>query len=138
MKRLNESTRALLAVVSTFVIGFVVGCGADRTLLNPPSYAAAHSAQRDVARHHDEVLAALRTELQLSDEQDARVRDILASRQTEVQEAWEQVHANLQRAMQQTTAEIETVLDSAQVQRFRGWIAERHGPGHATHLRRGH
>jgi hypothetical protein len=138
MNRLTESTRALLAVVSTFVIGFVVGCGADRTVLNPPSYAAAHSTQRDVARHHDEVLAALRTELRLSDEQYERVRAILASRQTEVQEAWEQVHANLQRAMHQTTAEIETVLDSAQVQEFRAWIAQRHGPGHASYLRRGH
>lgn len=138
MIRLNESTRALLAVASTFVIGFVIGCGADRTLLNPPSYAAASSTQHDVARHHDDVLSELRTELRLSDEQYARVREIFAARQTEIEEAWKQVHANLQRAMQQTTAEIETVLDSAQVQRLRAWIAERHGPTHASHPRREH
>lgn len=138
MKRLNESTRAILAVVSTFVIGFVVGCGTDRTLLNPPSYAAARSTQTDVARHHEEALAELRSELRLSDGQYARVREIFAARQDEIEGAWEQVHANLQRAMQQTTAEIETVLDPGQVQRLRAWIAKRHGPSHASHPRREH
>jgi len=138
MIRLNESARALLAVVSTFVMGFVVGCGADRTLLNPPSYAAARSTPRDVARHHDEVLAELRTELRLSAEQSARVRELFAARQAELEATWEQVHANLRRAMQQTTAEIETVLDPAQVQRLRAWIAARHGPGHASHPRAEH
>lgn len=138
MKSLNESTRALLAVVSTFTMGFVVGCGADRTLLNPPSYAAARSSERDVAQHHDAVLAELRTELRLSPEQYARVQQIFAARQAEMETAWQQVHANLQHTMQQTTTEIEAVLDPTQVQRFRAWIAERHGPGHASHPRRDH
>lgn len=138
MKRLNESTRAILAVASTFVMGFVVGCGADRTLLTPPSYAAARSTHYDAARHHDEVLAELRTELRLSDEQYARVQKIFAARQAEIESAWEQVHANLKHAMQQTTTEIEIVLDSTQVQQFRAWIAKRHGPDHATHRAREH
>lgn len=138
MKRLNEPTRAVLAVISTFVMGFVVGCGADRTLLNPPSYAAARSTQSDVARHHDEVLAELRTELRLSDAQYARVQQIFTARQGDMEAAWEQVHANLQHAMQQTTAEIEAVLEPQQVQQFRAWIAERHGPDHASRSHREH
>jgi hypothetical protein len=40
--------------------------------------------------------------------------------------------------MQQTTAEIETVLDPAQVQRLRAWIAKRHGPSHGSRPRREH
>lgn len=138
MIRLNESARALLAVVSTFVIGFVVGCGADRTVLSPPANAAARSTQNDMARHHDEVLSELRTELGLSAEQYARVQAIFKGRQAEMDAAWEQIHTNLQHTMQQTTAEIETVLDPAQVQRFRAWVAERHGPTHGSHSRREH
>lgn len=138
MIRVNEPARALLAVVSTFVIGFVVGCGADRAILSPPTAALARSAQHDAARHHDEVLGELRTELGLSADQYARVQEIFKARQAEIDAAWEQVHANLERAMQQTTAEIETVLEPAQVQRLRAWIAERHGPTHGSHSRREH
>ncbi len=133
MRRLNESSRALLAIASTFVIGVVVGCGADRTLFSSPSYAAARSTQRDVARHHDEVLAALRTELRLTDVQYAQVRKIFAARQTEMDAAWKQIHANVAQAMRQTTAQIEAVLDPAQAQQFRAWIAERHGSSQADH-----
>jgi len=138
MIRLNESTRALLAVGSTFVMGFVVGCGADRTLLSAPSYAASSSTRQDVARHHDEVLAELRTELRLSDQQFARVQQIFKARQGQIETAWQQVHADMQRAMQQTTAEIETVLDSTQVQELHAWIAARHGSTHGAHVRTDH
>src|SRR5207247_10532588 len=66
-------------------------------------------------------------------EQSRRVQEIFAAHQGEMEAAWTQVHANLQRAMQQATTEIETVLDSAQVERLHAWLAERHGPiaGHA-------
>ena len=47
--------------------------------------------------------------------------------QGEIQEAWAQVHANLQRAMQRTTTDIEAVLDSAQTERLQVWLAQRHG-----------
>jgi hypothetical protein len=138
MIRLNESTRALLAVGSTFVMGFIVGCGADRTLLSAPSYAASSSTRQDVARHHDEVLAELRTELGLSDKQYARVQEIFKARQGQIEAAWQQVHADMERAMQQTTAEIETVLDSTQVQKLHAWIAARHGSTHGVHVRTDH
>lgn len=118
MIRLTDSARASLAVLSTFVIGIVVGCGVDRTLL---------SAQQSGLRDHEEVLAELTIELRLTPEQTARVQQIFRARQTEIDAAWAQVHENLRRAMQQTTAEIETVLDSAQVQRLRAWIEQRHG-----------
>ncbi len=135
MIRFNDSARALLAVAATFVMGIVVGCGLDRNILSPPSYAAAGAAQHDVARHHEEVLAELRTELRLSPEQAARVQQIFTARQAAIDTAWAQVHANLQRAMQQTTIEIETVLDSTQIERLHAWIAKRHGPTHGDAVR---
>ena len=129
MIRLTESAPALLAVLSIFVIGAVAGVVVDRTMLIPAhADAAAAGVRRGVPRHQDEVLAELRTELGLSAEQSARVQEIFAAHQGQMEEAWAQVHANLQRAMQQTTAEIETVLDSAQVERLHAWLAERHGP----------
>jgi hypothetical protein len=73
--------------------------------------------------------------LDLSAEQSVRVKQIFAARQGEVEQAWTEVHANLQRAMQRTTTEIEAVLDSAQVERLHDWLAARHagtpdhGPG---------
>ena len=127
MIRLTDSTRALLALASTLIIGIVIGCGVDRTILSPPAYARANTTQHAQFPHHDEVLAELRAELKLSDEQAAKVQEIFGAHQTEIEAAWAQVHENLQRAMQKTTAEIETVLDSAQVQRLHAWIAERHG-----------
>lgn len=132
MIRLTDSSRALLAGVSIFVIGLVGGCALDRTILAPPASAAATATQYG-PRHHEEVLAELGSKLGLSTEQAARVREIFAQRQPEIEAAWTQVHANLQHAMQQTTSEIETVLDSAQVERLHAWLAERHGPsrGHA-------
>ena len=128
MIRLTDSARALLAVVSIFVLGIVVGCGLDRTILTSPTYAAAAGDQHGAARHHDEVLAELRAELGLSAEQSARVQEIFAAHQGQMEAAWAQVHANVQRAMQETTTEIETVLDSAQVERLHAWLAKRHGP----------
>ncbi len=90
----------------------------DRTLLIPTD-------ARGVRRHHDEVLAELSAELGLSADQSARVREIFARHHPERATAWAHAHANVQRAMQATT-EIETVLDSAQIERLHRWLAERH------------
>lgn len=125
MIRLTDSVRALLAVLSIFLLGAVGGVVLDRTMLIP---AHADAVAAGVPRHHDEVLAELRAELGLSVEQSARVQEIFAARQGEIEAAWKEVHANLQRAMQQATSEIETVLDTAQIERLHGWLAERHGP----------
>lgn len=130
MIRLPDAARVSLAGLSIFVTGVVVGCAADRSILNPPSYAAARNPTVDVRDHHEAVLAELRTELALSPEQATRVEEIFSARQAEVEAAWAQVHANLQRAMQQTTSEIESVLDASQVARLRAWMAERHGKSH--------
>jgi hypothetical protein len=127
MIRLTDSTRAGLAILATFVIGLVVGCGVDRTMLTSPSFAVASNAQSSSLQHHQEVLAELSTELKLSPEQTARVQQIFQDRQAEIEAAWAQVHKDLERAMQRTTAEIETVLDSTQVQQLHAWIAARHG-----------
>ncbi|MBI4500523.1 MAG: hypothetical protein HY700_05120 [Gemmatimonadetes bacterium] len=129
MIRITESARALLAVLSIFVIGTVAGVVVDRTMLIPThADATAAGVRGGVPRHHDEVLAELRAELGLSAAQSRRVQEIFAARQGQMEAAWTQVHANLQRAMQQTTTEIEAVLDSAQVERLHAWVAERHGP----------
>lgn len=85
------------------------------------------------SRHHDEVLAELRAELGLSAEQARRVQEIFAARHGEIEAAWRVVHANVEHAMRETTREIETVLDSAQIERLRAWLAARHArtPDHA-------
>jgi hypothetical protein len=133
MIRLTDSTRALLAVVSVFVMGAVVGVVLDRSILIPANADARAAGIRHDARRNHEVLAELRAELGLSAEQSARVAEILAGRQGEMEAVWTELHANVRRAMQEATREIETVLDSAQVERLRVWLAERHRPvsGHA-------
>lgn len=137
MIRLTESARALLAVLSIFVMGVVVGCGLDRTLLAPTADAAAANVGRSAPRHHEQVLAELRAELGLSAEQATRVQEIFAAHQAEVEQAWAKVHANLQHAMQQATTEIEALLDSAQTERLHAWLAQRHGPT-SGHMPRRH
>lgn len=122
MIRLTDSARALLAGFSILLLGAVVGVALDRTMLMP-----AHAAAARVPRHHEEVLAELRAELGLTAEQSARVQKIFAVHQGEITQAWSKVHADLQHAIQETTKEIETVLDSAQIERLHAWLAQRHG-----------
>lgn len=124
MIRLTDSIRALLAGLSIFLLGAVAGAVLDRTVLLP-GYAGAVAA--DTPRHHDEVLAELGAELGLSAEQSARVQEIFAAHHGDVEVAWAEIHANLRRATQQATSEIEAVLDSAQIERLHAWLAKRHG-----------
>ena len=134
MIRLTNSARALLAVLSIFLMGAVAGVVLDRTMLTPThADAAATGGRHGGPRDRDAVLAELRTELGLSTEQTARVQEIFAAQQGEIEAAWAEVHASLQRAMRETTTEIETVLDSAQVERLHAWLAARHAqfPDHA-------
>lgn len=130
MIRLTHSARALLAALSIFLLGAVAGVTLDRTMLIPPR---ADAGAAGVSRHHDDVLAELRAELGLSAEQATRVQEIFAARHDAIQEAWRLVHADVERAMRETTTEIETVLDSAQVERLHAWLAARHArtPDHA-------
>jgi hypothetical protein len=74
------------------------------------------------------VLTELRAKLSLSADQSARVREIFARHHAEREAARAQVHANVRRAMEEATTEIETVLDSTQIKRLHAWLAERHGP----------
>lgn len=130
MIRLTDSVRALLAGLSIFLLGAVASVVLDRTMLVK---AHTDAGAAGVSRHHDEVLAELRAELRLSAEQATRVQEILAARHGEIEEAWRVVHANVERAMRETTTEIETVLDSAQIERLHAWLAARHArtPDHA-------
>ena len=114
--------RALLLIAT--VLACDTGTGVER---------AAPSAVQDavaagVSRHHDEVLAELGAKLGLSAEQAARVQEIYARHHAEREAAGAQGHAQFQRTMQKATTEIETVLDSAQIERLHAWLAERHGP----------
>ena len=126
MMPLPPSARTLIAVLAVFLLGAVAGLVLDRTLLLP-AHAGAASTGPGGPRSHDQVLAELRTTLELSPEQSLRVQEIFASHQGELETAWAAVHANLRRAMQETTREIEAELDSAQVERLHAWLAQRHG-----------
>ncbi len=134
MIRLSESARAVIALCSIFLLGAVGGVVLDRTLLIPPHADAAAYRIRPV--DHDAVLAELRTELGLSDEQSTQVREVFARHHSEIEQTWAEVHASVQRAMRTTTTELEGVLDSAQVERLHAWLARRHGqpPGSAPGL----
>ncbi len=103
----------------------VTGAVQDPTILLP---AHADAVAAGAPRHHDGMLTELRAKLSLSADQYARVREILARHHAEREAARAQVHANLQRAMQEATAEIETVLDSTQIKRLHAWLADGHGP----------
>lgn len=128
MIRLPDYIRTLLAVLSIFLLGAVAGVAVDRTMLIPDhAHAVAVGVRGGGPRDHDEVLAELRAELGLSPEQSAQVEEILAARHGEMEAAWAEIHANLRRATQQATSEIEAVLDSAQIERLHEWLAERHG-----------
>lgn len=127
MIRITDPAKALLAVLSIFVMGVAVGCGLDRTILAPPAGAAVAGVRHGEPRHHDEVLAELRVKLGLSAEQSASVQKVFAAHQDDVEEAWAEVHAKLGDAMQETTTEIEGVLDAAQIEQLHAWLAERHG-----------
>lgn len=127
MIRLTDHARALLAVLSVFVMGIVAGCTLDRTILAPPNAATAAEHSR-VPRDHDAVLAELVAELGLSAEQSAQVGEIFAGHHGELETTWAKVHASLDHAMRNATTEIEAVLDSAQVERLHAWLAKRHGP----------
>lgn len=127
MIRLTNSARALLAVLSIFVMGLAVGCTLDRTILAPSANAVAAGVRSDPTRHHAEVLAELKARLGLAAEQAVAVEKIFEARQGEMEERWAEVHAKLQDTMQRTTTEIEAVLDSEQIAGFHAWLAERHG-----------
>lgn len=137
MSRLTHSVRLSLAVLSIFILGAVAGVALDRIMLTPArASAATGGGQHGGPGDHDAVLAELRSELRLSDQQSARVQQIFAKHQGEIEAAWADVHASLQHAIQGATTEMEAVLDSAQIERLHAWLAKRHGltashaPGH--------
>ena len=133
MIRLPDSVRALLAVASVFVVGVVAGCALDRTILAPPTDAVAAGTRQGGPRHHDQVLDELRAKLGLSAEQSTLVQKIFAAHQANVEAAWAEVHASLQRTLHGVTTEIEAVLDSTQIERLHVWLDARHArtPDHA-------
>lgn len=128
MTRMTDSARAVLAGLSIFLIGTVAGVGLDRAVLIPAlGHATAAGAGHRVPRDHDEVLADLSGYLGLTAEQSTRVREIFSQHQAEIDGAWAQVHRDLERAIDDATTDIETVLDADQVQRLHAWLAEHHG-----------
>lgn len=137
MIRVNESTRALLAAASVFLIGAVAGVTLDRLILIPHNvHAASAPAHGAMVRSHDQVLTELDEELGLTPGQAESVRAIFAEHQAEIDRAWNQVHEDLLRTIGAATTEVEGVLDDEQIRRLHAWLTEHHGPvpGHA----RGH
>lgn len=127
MIRKSDSTRAILAGLAILLIGTVAGVGLDRTILIPAAaHASAAAAQHRIPQDHDEVLASLSTHLELTPPQSAQVREILSKHQAAIDEAWAQVHQDLQAAFAGVTTDVEALLDAEQVQRLHAWLAERH------------
>ena len=126
--------KAFCFVLIATALACDTGDGVDRAVTSSVqdratlTRAHADAASADVRRHHDEVLAELGAKLGLSAEQAARVQEIFARHHAEREAAGAQGHAQFQRTMQKATTEIETVLDSAQIERLHAWLAEHHGP----------
>lgn len=130
MRSLSDSARVSLTLLSMLLLGAVAGVGVDRAILMP---AGADAVDGSALRGHETVLAALQAELKLSDDQLARVGEVFARHQSDIEEAWEQVHETLDLAIEEATTEIEAVLDSAQIERLHAWLERHHGsiPQHA-------
>jgi hypothetical protein len=130
MRSLSNSARVSLTLLSMLILGTVAGVGVDRAILIP---ARAEAVGGSAPGGHETVLAALQAELSLSDDQLARVGEVFASHQSDIEEAWKQVHETLDVAIAEATIEVEAVLDSAQIERLHVWLARQHGsvPQHA-------
>jgi len=126
----SDAVRVSLALLSTLLLGAVAGVAIDRAVLIP---AGGYAVDASTPARHEAVLVELQNELDLSDEQLARVGETFASHQSDIEEAWEQVHETLDVAIAEATIEVEAVLDSAQIQRLHAWLARHHGsvPQHA-------
>ncbi len=124
---------ALLGAFSILVMGVVAGVALDRVVLIP-RHAMSSPVGRPLATpmDHEEVLAELVSELDLTDEQAGQVHGIFARHQPTVDRAWETARSALLAAIASATAEIDRILDADQRERMHEWLEVRHG-GAAIH-----
>ena len=104
---------ASLALVVTFIAGFVAGVVADRFMMHrrrdhrPPPMAA-HA-----------MLFHLDRRLDLTDAQEKQIRTILERRHQRMNAQWEAMRPRMDAEIQQTNAEIERVLTPEQREKFK-------------------
>ncbi len=131
--RSTRNLRAVLGGVSLLVIGAVLGVMVDRfMLLHTPVEAGQPAALQAMATDHAEALADLARTLELSETQTAHVHEVFMRHQGTIDRAWLALRHHMQAVVDTATAEIEVVLDAAQRERLRAWIAERHGTADPT------
>lgn len=123
MSRSKTTVVAVLIVVLTFLAGFAVGMFTDHLLIlwhrrHPvPPFATSAMAQR-LDRHLD-----------LSDEQRAKIEEILDRRHERMNSIWASVRPRVRAEVEQTNAEIESVLTPEQRAKFAKMRMRLHGPG---------
>lgn len=85
------------------------------------------------AEAHEAVMAELREELELDDEQVEQIHAITVKHQEVVQETWEELRPEVQSAMRQVHVEIAELLRPDQRVRFHEWLMRRR-----EHVESGH
>ena len=115
--------RAILAAVSLLGLGGAIGVTLDRVWLMRAGETAHGPLDAQT-----EMIEALQVELALTPAQATEVSAILERHQGQVTHTWETVRPHLRAAMDSVGSEIEAVLAPEQLERFRTWIREQHGP----------
>ena len=139
MSNTKHVIHAILGATSIFVIGAVAGVVADRTILSHSVAATDLHAQRSaVNTNHEVFLADLQHDVGLSEEQAAKVHEIMSRHQEAVNDAWSAVHSNLAAAIDSVTSEIEQILDSDQRDALHEWLMRRHGLSGSNRVGEGH
>ncbi len=104
---------AALALVVTFIAGFVVGAVVDRFLtMHRPG------VRRPPAMVAHAMLERLDHRLDLTDQQRVQIEAILEKRHDRIHSLQESIHPKVQAEIQQTNAEIERVLTPEQREKF--------------------
>ena len=104
---------AALALVVTFIAGFIVGAVVDRFLtMHRPGF------RRPPAMVADAMLERLDNRLDLTDQQRVQIESILEKRHERIHSLQESIHPKVQAEIQQTNAEIERVLTPEQREKF--------------------
>lgn len=125
MKR--SSLGAGLALLLVFAAGVAGGVALERTWLGP------ETADRAKGDGHDDyrkpVIERFSEELELTDDQQARIDTIIADLREEMKAMWAEARPRYRAMVDSAKARIEAVLDEEQVERYRELLereAERH------------
>lgn len=117
---------AALALVVTFIAGFIVGAVVDRFFaLHRPGF------RRPPPMIAHAMLERLHDHLDLTDQQRAQIEAILEKRHDRIHSLQESIHPKVQAEIQQTNAEIERALTPEQREKFQKLKMRMHPRGRA-------